>query len=351
VARLGSSALPKPTLDSADQGISVRAPSGKSVTIPVPSQLRDVETKAFMSRTAKEAAAEYEKFLQNADLQPALRLAAESRLAHWSACVSENKVRLGDDWITEDESSDRKRRATAMVDHAVELLRLGNGLLAREELRVASQLNPESGRADFLAGLLYSLMAGNEAKGIECFEEVVRRDPNDSAALNNLAVCEVMNKKTNAALGHFRRALQIKPDAQVVADNLGVMSRAAGVGRTRIAAKTLADCNDLYREAIADHGLQPLSDDRADGFSLLGEDGLVWSRETAAALIRSAGSIEGSGENLQPVGNASPAIPSAEPVASAEGQSAALGRGPASQTDDQVEGPVVDQPSPPIEQQ
>jgi len=295
VKRLSDADKPGPDGSDGASRVSVRGSSGKPITLPVPAALKEVETKAFFGRTAKDAVAEYQKFVDRDDLPPATRQAAEERLTHWKSLANEGRVRVGDEWITEDEKRDRERKAADMVSHAVELLRLGNGSLAREELRNASRMNPESGKADFLAGLLYVLVARNDAKGVEHFEEVVRREPRNAYAMNNLAVCQVMSKQSNLALGHFRKALEIMPEAQAVADNLGSMIRVAGAGRLRISAKVLGECNSLYRSAISEHGLQPLSGDRTDGFTLLGEDGTVWDRMTASTLIRPAGQDDGSG--------------------------------------------------------
>lgn len=295
IARLSDAAKASSAAGEGESRVTIRGPSGKPVQLPVPASLKEVESRAFLSRTAKDAVTEYEKFIGREGLAAPDREMANERLLHWRTFVEEGRVRLGDAWVTQDERRDCERRASDMVRHAVELLRLGNGSLAREELRDASRLNPDSGKADFLAGLLYVLVARNDAKGAEHFEEVVVREPTNAYALNNLAVCQVMSKQSHLALGNFRKAMEIMPEAQAVADNLGSMIRAASAGRVRISAKVLGECNGLYRTALSEHGLKPLSGDRTDGFTLLGEDGTVWDRMTASALIQPAMQGDGSG--------------------------------------------------------
>lgn len=147
---------------------------------------------------------------------------------------------------------DRDRaEAAKMVRHAVELLRLGNSQLAKQELQKASKADPTSGDADFVAALVYAIEARNNEKAVDHFAEVVKRQPRNAAAWANLALCELHTKQYSKAVAHFRRAIELKPDGQAIVDNMALAIRAAGAGQARITDKVLADLNDLYRTSLS----------------------------------------------------------------------------------------------------
>ena len=220
--------------------------------------LQQVEADAQACRTAAEAVQVYKIFLANPKLPAALRKSAESRLAGWKKMEDENQRRLGKKWVTEEEYAEINRKTDNMIKHSFELLKLRQMKLAKEELMAASRLNPESGKADFVAGLVYMKVARNDLKAAEHFAIVADREPNNAFAFSNLAVAEMLTKKYGLATRHFRRALEILPDCQTVADNLGVAIGAGGMTvRHRLPDKNASELNDLYRMAIHDLRLTP----------------------------------------------------------------------------------------------
>ena len=144
-------------------------------------------------------------FRSNPKLAPENRKPAERRLAEWVKMEEQDMRRLGKKWIPQEEYEEIARKTDNLIRHSFELMKLGNNDLAKKDLVAASRLNPESGKADFVMGFIYSLIANNDAKAITHFNEVLKREPNNAYALNNLAVSEVFLKRYAAATKHFRQ--------------------------------------------------------------------------------------------------------------------------------------------------
>lgn len=163
--------------------------------------------------------------------------------------------------------------AADLVAHAIDLLKLGNSQLAKQELQKASKADPSSDEADFVMATIYAVGARNYEKAVDHFAEAVSRDPANAAAVANLALCELHTKQYSSAVGHFRRALELKPDGQAIADNMARAIQAAGAGRARITEKVLADLNDLYRKSLVDLKLSPLDPTASRALVFHGLDG------------------------------------------------------------------------------
>ncbi len=225
---------------------------------PVPEEINAIEADALACRTAAEAVQVYKIYLADKKLPVAQRKAAEARLAVWLTYAEEKRRRLGKRWVTEEEYDDIQKQTERLIEHSFELWRLNDRQLCKDELMRASRLNPESGKADFIIGLIYSLVANNDAKAAEHFAEVIEREPNNAYAYNNLAVSEIFVRRYGAAARHFKRALDIMPDLQDVCDNLGVaIGSGATTTRFRLPDRNAQEINELYRWAIHDLHLAP----------------------------------------------------------------------------------------------
>ena len=236
--------------------------------------LEQLEADAQSCRTAAEAVQVYKIFLANPKVPADIRKAAEKKLAQWLVMEEEKQRRLGKKWVTEEEYESISKKADQMVRHSFQLFKLGNRDLAKKELISASRLNPESGRADFVMGFIYSIVADNDLKAVAHFSEVVKREPNNAYAYNNLAVSEVFLKRYAAAAKHFRRALEIMPDLQPVADNIAVAIGMDGMVRQRQIPDDQADeFNELYRKALYELHLLPLDQSRAAEAAQTGQQG------------------------------------------------------------------------------
>ena len=249
--------------------VDIALAGNRLVTAPCPQLLQATEADAARSRTASEAAQHYKMLLAKTDMSPEVREAAEVRLAYWESLAKESKVRLGENWVTPEQRTEIAKKADVMVQHSLELLRLGTYDLAREELRAASKLNPDDFHADFLMGFVYTFEAGNFVMGAYHFSEAVHRsDAQNAFALNNLAVCQIFLGRYHDAAINFRRALELMPSDQTIADNVGTI-----LGLSRISHiiglpdAVQSSLNDLYRTALHDLDLKPAS--KTDRFYLM----------------------------------------------------------------------------------
>lgn len=175
--------------------------------------------------------------------------------------------------------------AADLVAHAIDLLKLGNPQLAKQELQKASKADAANAEADFVTAIIYAVGARNYEKAVDHFAEAVSRDPANAAAVANLALCELHTKQYSSAVGHFRRALELKPDGQAIADNMALAIQAAGSGRARMTEKVLADLNDLYRKSLIDLKLSRLDPGASRALVFHGLDGRPVNPQSPTLLL------------------------------------------------------------------
>ncbi|RLS79459.1 MAG: hypothetical protein DWI03_01890 [Planctomycetota bacterium] len=238
-----AAAAPKP----AGGGAVTKPGDDKAPKSALADALKDVEADAAACRTAADAVAVYRLYLAAADLPKEDRDAAQQRLDHYRSLAAAGKVRLGSAWVAREAADKASAEAESIMGNAFELIRLGNTKLAWEELQKAGRADPDSGRAAFVMGLFQAIGGQDETKALDSFADAVRREPDNPAALNNLAVCEVRNRRQSAAVVHFRQALERMPDPQPVVDNVGFTIRSAAALRPKMSDKILTEFNDLYK--------------------------------------------------------------------------------------------------------
>lgn len=279
-----------------ERAVNVRGPGGRTIRLDVAEVIKDVEADAIRCRSATEAAEVYRLFLAGDRLTPEQRSAAEIRARLWGEKSETGLVRLGDRWLPAAEAAAVKDEARKILAHALELMRLGNADLAEDELRKASRLDPDSGRASFVTGLAYAKVANKPEKAVEHFADAVGREPRNAAALNDLAVLEVLTRRHGAMARHFQQAVENAVDPMPVAENIAwavKLSGAAQVDRAqakyRMPERTIDDLNTLYRMVTQELKLKP--SDEVGEPRYLGPDGSVCmatSLADVAALFEGA---------------------------------------------------------------
>lgn len=288
---------------TANGDVTVRGASGRNVRLDVPEIVKDVEADAITCRGATQAAEVYRLFLAGDRLTPEQRSAAETRARFWDEMSEKGLVRQGDRWVPPAEALAATGEAGKLVAHALELMRLGNAELAEDELLKASRLDPDSGRASFIAGLAYARVANKPEKAVEYFATAVEREPRNAAALNDLAVLEVLTRRHAAVARHFRRAIENAVDPMPVAANIAwavKLSGAAKVDRAkmkyRMPDRTIEDLNTLYRLVTQELKLKPLDDVGEPRY--LGPDGAPCAAVTLAdiAAVFDEGAVAGDAE-------------------------------------------------------
>lgn len=267
----------------AEVAVTARGPLGKSVTLAVPAVIKAVETDAIWCRDAADAVLVYELYLAGDSLSASERAAAESRLVEWKKLAAEKRVRQGGDWVTPAERAEARRKGDDMLRHAMQLLKLGNGKLAEAELEKASRVDPEDSLAEFSLGLAYAL-SGGTAKAIEHFADASRRVPDDPWALNNLAVCEYSSGRYAGLAARFREILDMVPDAQLIADNLGIAIVNASTAKPKVPDRVVGELNDLYRQVVQELKLKSVENAGGRKLAYVTPYGKACSAGPAASL-------------------------------------------------------------------
>jgi Flp pilus assembly protein TadD len=228
----------KPTAKEAEAGSSIGA----------------IEEAVARCRTAEEAVRALKLCLAGgeAGLPDADAVAAIGR---WEARASRGEVRLGREWVTPDVAAAAAKAGEQLLTEVATMARLGNLKSLKDYLEKASRADPSSGRADFLLGLATAFGVGQRTdfdKAQRLFAEVVAREPGNGAAWNNLAVCEVVGRRFDDALGHFTKAVEHLENPQVVASNVALVVAGASDRRSKLTAKQTEGFAALYRRLVPD---------------------------------------------------------------------------------------------------
>jgi len=260
---------------SSDDSNSATSESKATASAPSSDLLADAAALVQKCRSAREAANFYRLLSAVPGLTTGQTAECAKSLRHWDSPEIRDRVRHDRTWVTKDEAVRAENEADAVVDHACELIRLGNPQLAVDSLDKASRLGQGSVRTEFMAGLLaMQQRQANLTKAMEKFSAVIDKQGGNAAALNNLAVCEVMARRPDLAVKHFRQAIESTRNGQVIADNVGGMvaaSNGLAAKGPRISERVLTEFNDLYRSISQASGLKARSD--VGGLALLGLNG------------------------------------------------------------------------------
>jgi len=274
----------------------------------IESLIAEVESDAVACRSAADAVIVYRLALSSGSLSPRQVEAATSRLQHWRRLAGEGRIRFGDDWVSPDAVAASNREANALVDQAIELMRIGNTKLAREMFEKAGRVGRENLRSEFLLALMplaqkpadYDRAAGQLA-------DLVRRYPDNGFLANDLAVCEIMARRPAPAHAHFRQSIDLLADGRAVADNVGLVVANANKPRSpvlKMPERMEGEFAELYRFLTQDVKLRPLS--TAKELVILGLNGqpLPLSQVSAAGIATLAGTADA----VRPVRIESPGV-------------------------------------------
>jgi tetratricopeptide (TPR) repeat protein len=178
---------------------------------------------------------------------------AAAAIKRWEARASRSEVRLGREWVAPEVAAAAAKDGERLLTEAATMARLGNVKLLQDYLEKASRTDPNGGRADFVLGIATAFGVGQRAdsgKAVRLFAEVVAREPGNGAAWNNLAVCESYDRRFDAALEHFTKAVDHLEDPQAVASNVASVVALASGRRSRLTAKQTAGFAALYRRLV-----------------------------------------------------------------------------------------------------
>lgn len=213
----------------------------------------EVEREARSADTAEDAVLIYELNLSANRLSTAERKKVVDQMKQWRDMAKKEMVRLGRRWVSKKEAERARERASDKIDQAIEFLRLSNGSLAEMALRDASKSDPSSPEAELVMGLIHSLVDGNDAKAVRCFQECLRRDPGNVAILNNLAVSEFFSRRYSESFRHWSEAAELSPETKVISQNLASALSLASRRDINASKKSITKAGEIYTRLLKDY--------------------------------------------------------------------------------------------------
>jgi tetratricopeptide (TPR) repeat protein len=144
---------------------------------------------------------------------------AKKDLAGWQQCLDQGLVKLGSQWITQQERDRVRQTAGAQATAARDLLIQNQNKDALAALQQAVTSDPENPLALYLEGVaLYRLNQVTPAR--KAFEAANEFQPRDGATLNNLAVICWREKSYVAAINYYDQAMTVRPVDKRILDNM-----------------------------------------------------------------------------------------------------------------------------------
>jgi S1-C subfamily serine protease len=207
--------------------------------------LAKLEADVARCQTAEEALRLYRIYRDDPGTSEAQRKAIEPKLTELRELAEKKMVRMQGKWVTEEEFRKVRNQANSLMKQGLELLRLKQEDGFRKKFAEAAALEPDSVRADFTIGLIYSLVSVDQTKTKQYFENCLKRDPSNVCVLNNLALASVKRGDFGTAVANWRKAVELGPSQHLV-QNLGRFIDQAGQQKIKPAKGQLENITDVY---------------------------------------------------------------------------------------------------------
>ena len=151
---------------------------------------------------------------------------------------------MGRKFLAPDDVKDRQTRAADLVKRALKQLASGADAAAQKKLKEASKLDPDSLQADLINGVVRAVFRHKSEEAEKFFDIAVSRgrrqsgsldavgESNYAAALNNLALVKVRQRKLSAAYSCWKDLLEARPrpESEVI-QNIGRVRALAARGQ------------------------------------------------------------------------------------------------------------------------
>ncbi|HEV2293841.1 MAG TPA: hypothetical protein VGR35_08285 [Tepidisphaeraceae bacterium] len=166
----------------------------------------------------RDIVARYQRFVeQNQGTE--VGKAAEEELAVWTDRHNRGLVKVGQQWITEEEKAQLLEQTFAVVSEARQLIKDGRLKEADAALVKAMQVDPANPSIQYLRGVVKYRQ--NEVPAArKAFELVIDQITNHAPSLNNLAVILARQNHPAASLGMYDRAMQAQEQNRHILDNV-----------------------------------------------------------------------------------------------------------------------------------
>lgn len=185
--------------------------------------------------------------------------AAEKELAVWLDRQERGLVKVGQEWMTEQEKAQLLEQTFAVVSEARQLMKDGRNREADAVLVKAMQVDPTNPSIHYLRGVLKYRQ--NEVPAArKAFELVIEQISNHAPSLNNLAVILTRQNHPAAALGMYDRAMQAEPQSRHVLDNFAEAFHALSPSERKApivqrALKRFLEQDEQLQQELAKRGL------------------------------------------------------------------------------------------------
>jgi S1-C subfamily serine protease len=204
-----------------------------------------LEREAADCQTAEEALRLYRVFREDPQTTRAEREAISARFDELYVLAEKKMIRIGSKWATPEEFRERRNRANSLMKLGLEMLRLKQEEAFRSKFAEAAKVEPESIRADFMIGMLYSMLSSNYTKSKQYFDACAKREPNNVAVLNNVALAAMRRGDMNTAITNWRRAVKLGPN-QCITQNLGRLVDQAAKNKISVPKASLDTAINMY---------------------------------------------------------------------------------------------------------
>lgn len=226
----------------------------------LPDEVAKVERQARRCRSAEEALSLYQLFLADRQVPKSLKEAAAPAVRYWQGLAREGRLRVGNEWLPPAEVEAIRAESDELVRQGMELLKTGSIDQAVERLRKASQLDPDSYLADAASGTFYFYLRDFDAAE-KHYQRCRTRAPDQGWIANNLAICQLLVGKMDAAAKNLSAAASLLPREPGVRNNLAKLLRLGEVAKDdprlrslKISRGALRVAADAYSQLPSDDG-------------------------------------------------------------------------------------------------
>jgi S1-C subfamily serine protease len=211
------------------------------------------EREVMKCRTAADACDMYREFIAGATFTPRQKQTVLDRQKVWRSRVDKKLVRLGTEWVTSDAARETGRKADEFIDKAFDKIKAGDYKNAKVWLEKAVKQDPSGVRADYYLGMLNTPNFWNYAPAAEKnFERAHKRDPENAAVSNNLALSKLKMGRYSDTLDLWGQALRFAPETPEVVHNLGRFVKEVEANRLNATDSHAKRGKRMYEKAVAD---------------------------------------------------------------------------------------------------
>lgn len=219
------------------------------------------EREAMKCRAATDALDLYREFVAGTLLTPRQKQTVLDRQKVWQTRVDKKLVRLGTEWVTLDSAKSTAKKADDFIEQAFAKIKTGDYKTAKVLLERAVKQDPSGVRADYYLGMLNTPNFWNYAPAAEKnFERAHKRDPENAAILNNLALSKLKMGRYSDALDLWGEALRFAPEAPEVVQNLGRFVKESTANRLNVTDSHVKRGKKMYERGVAEKKGPPASE-------------------------------------------------------------------------------------------